>query len=130
EFIDRDSYDSLMRLIKIAQFIRDTTGLPVTVNNWILGGQYNHSGFRPPACTIGSKTSEHRSFNAIDVKIKGWSGQQMQTWAIQNAKALYDLGVRRIEDVTLTPTWLHLDCKPHAERVIKIIGTTKIVAII
>lgn len=121
EFLDPQTYNNLMRMVKIGEHIREATGLPVTINNWSNDGQYQHSGLRPPNCTVGSSTSEHRYMNAADFKIGKWTGKEMQTWAKQNAKALYELGVRRIEDEDLTPSWLHLDCKAHTEPCIYII---------
>lgn len=125
EFMDKESYNNLVRGIKIAEFIRATTGLPVTINNWANGGQYNFSGYRPPDCTVGSPTSEHRKMNANDKKIHGLTGQEMFNWAEKHAKELYDLGVRRIEDPSITKTWLHTDCKEHGRKGIKVIDLTK-----
>jgi hypothetical protein len=130
EFLDPISHGNLVKQIGIAEFIRKSTGQPVTVNNWATGGQYQHSGFRPITCTIGSKTSEHRELNAGDYKIGKWTGKQMFDWAVRNADALYALGVRRIEDPSITTTWLHLDCKEHGERAIKVIDLKKVTQVI
>lgn len=130
ELVDPVSYKGLEIGIAVAQYIREETGETVTINNWATGGQYQHSGFRPPGCKVGSPTSEHRNMNGWDLKIGNWSGQKMQTWAIQHAKELYALGVRRMEDVDLTPTWLHLDGREHGQKAIKIIGKTQVVGII
>jgi hypothetical protein len=101
------------RLFKIAQYFRTELGLPVTINNWYTGGQYKESGLREQNTTTGAKLSAHKNGLAIDIKVKGMSGQQMYAWAKSRAKELYELGVRRIETPTLTPTWLHLDLKLH-----------------
>lgn len=121
EFVSREFYQGLERMANIVQFIRTSTGQSVTINNWWSGGTLNNRGHRMPNTTVGSPTSEHRVMNAVDVNIGKWSGAQMVDWAERNATALYRLGVRRIEDPKLTPTWLHLDCRQHAEREIRII---------
>lgn len=110
------------RLIDVAEFIRTTTGRPVTINNYATGGQYKESGLREQNTTTGAKKSAHKLGLAIDVKVKGMTGREMYDWAIKHAYPLYQLGVRRIEDVSLTPTWLHLDLKEH--------GLGKFIAII
>jgi len=127
EFLDPDSHEGLEKGLAIAQFLRETTGLPVTINNWSSGGQYKYSGFRPPQCTIGSPTSEHRKLNANDYKIGNWTGSQMQDFVRKHATQLFVLGVRRMEHISLTPTWLHLDCKEHGENCIKIIDLKSVV---
>lgn len=127
EFLDPVTYANLERMVGIAQYIRTTTGLPVVINGLHNGHRYVHSGFRPITCTEGSKTSEHRVMNACDFKIGDWTGQQMFDWALTHAKELYERGVRRIEDPTITPTWLHLDCKDLTSKVIKVIDKTHVV---
>jgi hypothetical protein len=127
EFIDPVSYANLMKGVAIAQYIREQTGQPVTINNWASGGQYKESGYRTPASKTGSPTSEHRVFNGWDFKIGTWSGQQMFNWAVQNAAALYALGARRYEDVSLTPTWLHIDGREHGAKEIRVIDLKHVV---
>lgn len=127
EFIDPVSYANLMRGIAIAQYIRETTGQPVTINNWANGGQYKESGYRRPDSKTGSPTSEHRLMNGWDFKIGTWSGQQMFTWAVHHAQPLYNLGARRFEDVSLTPTWLHIDGREHGQKAIRVIDLKHVV---
>jgi hypothetical protein len=121
EFVSREFYQGLERMVNIVQFIRTSTGVGVTINNWWGNGSLNNRGHRMPNTTVGSATSEHRVMNAVDINIGTWTGQQMFEWAERNAAELYRLGVRRIEDPKLTPTWLHLDCRPHTEREIRVI---------
>lgn len=114
------------RLIDIAQYIRDTTGLPVTINNYATGGQYKESGLRSATTTTGAKKSAHKEGKAIDVKISGLSGKMMYLWAKEHQEELYALGVRQIEHYSLTPTWLHLSTRGH-EGMIQIIDLKKVV---
>lgn len=115
------------KLIDIAEFIRTNTKKPVTINNWHTGGQYKESGLREQNTTTGAKKSAHKSGKAIDVKIKGWGGTEWYNWVRINAKTLYQLGARRIEDKSLATTWLHIDTKEHGEpNVITVIDLTKV----
>jgi hypothetical protein len=127
EFIPKEFYISLERLVNIAQFIREKTGESVTINNWYNGGTLNNRGFRMPNSTVGAPASQHKIMNAIDINIGRWTAAQMLQFIKNNSKELYNLGVRRIEDIKLTPTWLHIDCREHNEKCINIIDLTKVV---
>jgi len=101
------------RIIAIADFIRETVGKPVTINNWHTGGQFKESGLREQNTTTGAKKSAHKEGKAIDVKVNGFGGKEWYDFVKKNAKALYQLGARRIEDKSLATTWLHIDVKEH-----------------
>lgn len=116
------------KIIDIAEFIRTDTGKPVTINNWHTGGQYKESGLREATTTTGAKKSAHKEGKAIDVKIKDWTGNEWYEYVKKNAKKLYQLGARRIEDKSLATTWLHIDTKEHGlPNVITVIDLTKVV---
>jgi hypothetical protein len=126
EFVSREFYEGLQRMVNIAQFIRNKTGLSLTINNWWHKGSFNNRGHRMPNSTVGSPTSEHRMMNGCDFNIGNWTGKQMCDWVEDNAKELYDLGVRRMEDPSITTTWLHLDCKEHGLKCIRVIDLKKV----
>lgn len=116
------------KIIQIAQFIRDDTGLAVTINDWHTGGKFKESGLREQNTKTGSKKSAHKTGHAIDVKIKGWGGKEWYEYVKKNAKKLYQLGARRIEDKSLATTWLHIDTKEHGiPNVITVIDLTDVV---
>ena len=129
------------RLFDIAQLLRYHYMKPVYINNWwsyyiekkedwsveyiikrIESGKSLHkwSGLRTDRTTIGSSLSAHRNGQAIDPK-----GNEIEFFKIvkQNAEVFYSLGVRRLEDITITPGWLHIDTlerntKPNSIRVV------------
>jgi len=120
EFIDR-------RLIDIAEFVRTELGIPVTINNWHLNGQYKESGLRNPYTITGAKKSAHKSGKAIDVKAKDMDGEKWHEFVKKHAKKLYDLGLRRIEDKSIATIWCHMDTKEHGKNgVIQIVDLTKV----
>lgn len=136
EFVDpqtfKDRGDSSIglinrKLIDIAEFVRSKIGKPVTINNWHSGGQFKESGLRNPNTKTGAKLSQHKLGNAIDCKALGYSGNEWYKFVKDNAKELYNLGVRRIEDKSLATTWLHIDCKEHGKKCIQVIDLTKVV---
>lgn len=114
------------KLIDIAEFIRSKIGKPVTINNWHTGGQFKESGLRNPNSKTGAKYSQHKLGNAIDPKVSGFGGNEWYDFVKQNAKELYNLGARRIEDKTIATTWLHIDCKEHGKKCIQVVDLTKV----
>lgn len=115
------------KLIAIAEFIRTKTGLPVTINDWHRGGDFKESGLRDVNTKTGAPKSVHKLGKAIDNKIKGWGGKEWYEFVKKNAKALYDLGLRRIEDRKIATTWCHMDTKEHGEpNVIQVIDLTDV----
>jgi len=96
------------KLVIIAQWIRDTIGMPVTINNYATGGQYKESGLRDINTKTGAKKSAHKEGKAIDIKVKGMTAKEVYGWCLAHSTELYALGVREIENNLHTPTWTHL----------------------
>ena len=138
------------QLFDIAQKLRDLDGKPKVINNW--WGLYKHyekeltcndiiklieespahrkwSGYRPEHCPIGAKLSAHRSGQAIDMV---GNGLHLFGLIKENAQEFYNLGVRRLEDPSITPTWLHVDTlerntQPNSIRVVDLKYATEII---
>lgn len=115
------------RLIDIAEFVRKKTDKGITINSWHMGGQFKESGLRNKNTTTGAKLSQHKLGKAIDLKAVGFNGTTWYSFVKENAKALYDLGVRRIEDKSLATTWLHIDLKEHGKKCIQVVDLVKVV---
>jgi hypothetical protein len=94
--------------ILFAQWLKDQTFSTVTINDWCFGGSYQFSGLRPFDCKIGAEFSQHKFGNAIDVKVKGWSGEQIRDLIRKYYHFLNQtFGLTTIEKNT--PTWCHVD---------------------
>lgn len=151
-FTETDNGLSLVdpAIFDIIQFIREKYGSPLTCNDWWKHlpkdlhvfdpvaflrvmesmGVPVWSGLRTELSDTGAKGSAHRIrdekvFRAFDIRDKKIKGEEKILMQIvrDNAKTLYDLGLRRTEDVSITPGWLHGDtwdknCKPNSIRVI------------
>lgn len=133
-FFTRDDHGlSLVdeRLFHIAQLLRYHYMAPVYINNWwkyylskkdvwsiehIIkrieeSGLHKWSGIRTSRTDVGSVRSAHR----VEVQGKGMAidpkGNEIKFYNIvkKNAEVFYNLGVRRLEDIRITPGWLHLD---------------------
>lgn len=131
EFIDRETYQRFgansiwfidQRIITIAQLVRDRFGVPVTINNWITGGKYNLSGFRPPSTKIGASLSQHKFGRAVDLKLKGVDPVELSQDIQENFEIYKKVGLTTIENVEKTPSWLHADARWHNEETLKIVN--------
>ena len=131
------------RIIHIVQRLRDKKGSSIFVNNWwqyleklkslnevdVLkflkwcnAKSYVHiwRGYRSALCKIGASNSAHKKGFAADPK--GDEKAMMQI-VRDNAKEFYNLGLRRLEDISITKGWLHIDTwehntKPNSIRVV------------
>ena len=108
---DKSIYFLDKKIISIAQFIRDRFKLGVTINNWHAGGNLQHRGFRPPACTVGAALSQHRFGRALDCNVAGIFPRDLAKDIINNFDIYKKLGVTTIEDPEFTDTWTHTDCR-------------------
>lgn len=115
-------------LLQCLDLLREKAGKPLYINTWWatyerdkdkkeLEQIINHieknntlrkySGFRGKFCKIGAKFSAHRKGKGADPK--GVSPKILFNIIKENSKEFYNLGLRRLEDTSITPTWLHLD---------------------
>ena len=141
------------RIIKIDQLLRDLYGRGLRINHWwwyyekhklewsiakiITGIEKSRStrkwsGIRTDRCGIGSKTSAHKLIHSGKGMASDTVGKGQDLFDIvkANAKAFYDLGLRRLEDPSITPTWLHKDLlekntQPNSIRVIDRVKCTE-----
>lgn len=96
------------KIVVVAQWIRDTLGLPVTINNYATGGKYKESGLRDVNTKTGAKKSAHKEGKAIDIKVKGMTAKEVWEWCMNHQIELYAMGIREIEHWEDTPSWTHL----------------------
>lgn len=105
EFIDE-------RLIKTLDLLREHFNKPITVNNWIFGGNLHQRGLRANKDEIvKSKSdyyiSQHCLGKAVDLNVKGMTAQEVYEEILKN-KSKFPL-ISRIENIKNTPTWVHID---------------------
>ena len=98
------------RIISLAQFFRDYFG-SITINNWDSGGQYKESGLRSFTTTTGAKWSQHRFGRGADLKFTGTTPQKAYAEVLKHQKLFYEKGLRVMENITATPSWLHIDIR-------------------
>lgn len=91
-------------ILKVADFLRGVFGSCL-----INGGGFVNSGLRDE---WGSRWSMHHFGKALDLKFKNASPEEVHKFIHEHEKELYDIGLRRVEALEDTPTWVHIDSKP------------------
>lgn len=100
------------RLIKLDDFIREWFDEPITINNWwwVRNGMQNR-GFRTPTTKVGGKLSQHRFGRASDKSFAKLTIKEAFNEIMKYEKVFFDQGLRCMEDIAYTPTWLHSDIR-------------------
>lgn len=96
------------RIVFAAQSMIDRYGTCI-INNWSSGGQFDGRGYRPPTEETGGKESQHRFGRAIDLDPTKITPQEMFADIMKNQELILSFGITTVEDITMTPTWIHID---------------------
>lgn len=112
-------------ILRAADWLRGIFG-PITVNNSYLGGSYSESGLRRWDTTTGAKFSQHKFGRALDLKFRApVTPLQVYNHILANQAEARKHGITTVEDISKTPTWLHIDCRNWAD--LDVPGTVKVV---
>jgi hypothetical protein len=98
-----------LRIVLVAQWLREKTGQSIVINNWNSGGQYQESGLRNFDTATGAKWSQHKFGRALDLKVNGMEPEAVRQLIRDNWDTLKVIGLTTIEKDT--PTWVHIDCR-------------------
>jgi hypothetical protein len=99
------------RIVLIKQYFETHLTHKCFVNNWAQGGDLNESGFRVPHSLTGAQFSQHKFGRATDIHFLGITIQEVGRFVIDHWSDLSALGATTVEDITKTPTWLHIDTR-------------------
>jgi hypothetical protein len=100
------------RIILAAQFVRDKTGYPVTINNWIKNGVRKQSGLRRFDTRTGASMSQHKFGRAIDIQVFGMTPREVfEILKTHEDYLIKGQIITTIESLSMTPTWIHIDCR-------------------
>jgi hypothetical protein len=90
--------------------LREFFALPITVNNWFWGGEFEWRGYRTPLKAIELKAprSMHRFGRAFDLDIKGVSAEEARKIIMENQDHNLLKIITRLEDGR---SWVHFDTK-------------------
>lgn len=94
-----------------AHLLRTKSGVPITLNNWIFGGDYVSRGTRPPWIKPrgGGSLSQHYKALALDASSNQLNTKGFYEVIMDNFDEFYKIGLTAIEDIKVTKTWLHGD---------------------
>jgi len=117
ELIPKEIYDKLgddsTRFINkqipiVLDFFRDYFAHKIIINDWLYGGEFNYSGFRPSSCKVGAELSSHKLGCAMDLKFDGIKDYKsiIQTIKDNWYSVFKKCGVTAIEEGT--EGWLHV----------------------
>ena len=103
--------------LRMLDRLRDFLGVPIIINNWHEGGNYEYSGLRPISCKVGSEYSQHRLGQAFDIKpLRMLIGDAFKMIMDNQSDDRLDY-ITAIEDISYTPTWLHVGCPNLPDRI-------------
>lgn len=101
------------RLLVVMDWLREQLDKPITINNWVWGGNFDQRGLRENTCPIVfDRTmndqiylSAHVLGMAFDFDVEGMAAKEVRDWLIMHQDEIpYHI---RLEDGV---TWVHLDC--------------------
>lgn len=108
------------RLLRIIDMVRKWAGVPLTVNNWEMGGNRNESGLRDPNTSTGAPKSAHKEGKAVDIISNIKTAQEL--WMIiEQHKDELPCNIRIEKTSSGKPiTWLHIDVNASPSQIEKI----------
>lgn len=104
-------------MIETLDALREHFNAPIIVNTYHSGGDLRQRGVRCIKCRLVKErleegkpyASTHYTFQAIDLNVKGWSPKNVYKEILKNRKKFPH--IKRMEDISYTPTWTHIDNK-------------------
>jgi hypothetical protein len=95
------------RALFVLQLLRKRYG-PITVNNWLWGGDRQWSGLRTKECNIGATYSQHRFGRAFDCLIKNATAEEVRKDMLDFwPRQMYNFPITMEDDVS----WFHFDTR-------------------
>jgi hypothetical protein len=99
-FLDRRALEGL-------QWLRNTLGHPLKVNDYFHGGAFQNSGLRPFNVKVGAQFSDHKFGRAWDVKCEHLTPDEIREHIIKHELFLTEANyITNIEEGTAT--WTHI----------------------
>lgn len=106
-----------VRALMTLDGLRERFG-PVTVNNWLWGGDFTLSGLRPWDTTVGAPFSQHKFGRGFDAKFKTVSAHEVRKELFQADALGRQFGMPHFAHITCVEdfpgmTWFHFDVRNH-----------------
>jgi len=115
------------RVLITADRVREFVNIPVSINDWINGGNFKESGLREPSTSTGADLSQHKFGRAGDLKFNSskWNPELLRQYMKSigcfepgfryrtDAEAKPFVFIHRVEWRRTTPmSWFHYDVSP------------------
>ncbi|MBY8157108.1 D-Ala-D-Ala carboxypeptidase family metallohydrolase [Vibrio fluvialis] len=99
------------RILKTMDTLRERLGAPITINNWLWGGDRNQSGLRDDSfyksdSAYADSLSQHKYGRAVDFLVKGIPAHEVRKHILEN-RELYPA----ITFLEVGINWVHIDCR-------------------
>jgi len=118
--------------IQVAEFFRERFGTTI-INDYGFGGEmyaagitYTMSGTRPPReNVIGSRWSQHKFMNALDLKFDAYTPDEVRDDMQNNPMVYLEQGITTTESGEIADTWVHVDGRLWGEELsnVQIVGS-------
>lgn len=95
------------KLVRTLDDLRKFLGVPITINNWHIGGKRQQSGYRGKDSTVGNSSSQHRYGRAFDMLVQGIDSKKVRSMIIGSQQLFPH--IHRMEDDV---SWVHIDSHP------------------
>ncbi len=104
-FFDKELLENLL-------FIRENIDKPITINNWLRGGNFSQRGLRENTCQIvKSRTDDNKLYlsahvlgKAVDFDVKGMTAKEVRMWIVENKDRMpHKVRIER------KVNWVHMD---------------------
>jgi hypothetical protein len=94
------------KALEMLDNVREFLNVPLIVNNWHSGGDFQFRGYRPVWCGVGAPQSAHKRGRAFDFDAKGMTAEEVRQDIIREQNNPLLTGIQRMEaDVG----WIHID---------------------
>lgn len=101
------------RALRMLYHVRDAWGRPL----WVNRGGTDYAGWRPQDCKTGAKKSAHKLGQAFDLHTDHWQDREDLYQFVQQI-----VGVREVEHIDSTPSWVHISARPWSAAGLRIIS--------
>lgn len=97
-----------VNLLIFIDHLREYLDLPITINDYIFGGNNQFRGLRTIESKDYSKYSQHSFGRALDFDVKGMTAQEVRQWIIKNRNLWW---VKPITFIENNVGWVHIDTR-------------------
>lgn len=99
------------RAVETISMLRQNLDSPITINNWLWGGQFSSRGYREPGSSYYSPTSQHAYGRALDFDVKGMAPREVIVHILESLEEEDPYTAHDYKDITfieIDVNWVHI----------------------